>query len=176
MPTRLTGASSSSKHAVEMRVETPAGSAIFFPPCPQAATSFPTDPTGGTVLALSDDSSAKVTLSGTNKISLYGTKTNAFFIGSNGYLTLNSSDSTYLESFASHFVLPRISLLFHDLNPGSAGTVSWLQLSNRVAVTFQNVPQYGFTTPNNFQAELFFDGRIRLTWLNITTLNNLVGL
>src|SRR5438067_10386865 len=51
------------------------------------------------------DSFVKVTLAGTNTIALYGARTNVFFIGSNGYLTLNNGDATYLESFGSHFSL-----------------------------------------------------------------------
>ena len=155
---------------------TPDGSPGFYSLCRMPANNFPSDPTGGTAVSLSDDSFAQVTLSGTNKVGLYGNKTNVFFIGSNGYLTFNSGDLNYLESFGGHFSLPRVSALFHDLNPGAGGAISWNQLSNRVTVTYQSVPQYGFATPNNFQIEMFFDGRIRLTWLALNCLNNLVGI
>src|SRR5262249_42314035 len=61
-------------------------------------------------------------------------------------------------------------------NPGMGGTISWKELADRVAVTYQNVPQYATATPNSFQIELFFDGRLRLTFLTLNCLNNLVGL
>ena len=155
---------------------TPDGSASFYSVCRKVATSFPTDPTGGTAISLTDDSYASVTLTGTNTVAIYNTRRNILYIGSNGYLTMNSGDSNMVESFASHFNLPRVSALFHDLNPGAGGTVSWKQLTDRAAVTFQGVYVYGTTLPNSFQIEMFFDGRIRLTWLTITGLYNLVGL
>jgi hypothetical protein len=155
---------------------TPDGSASFYSVCRNVATSFPTDPTGGTAISLTDDSYASVTLTGTNTVAIYNTRRNILYIGSNGYLTMNSGDSNMVESFASHFNLPRVSALFHDLNPGAGGTVSWKQLTDRAAVTFQGVYVYGTALPNSFQIEMFFDGRIRLTWLTITGLYNLVGL
>src|SRR5262249_48167208 len=129
------------------------------------AGAFPTDPAGGNSVWLSDDSWEQVTLSGANTVALYGQRTNVFFIGSNGYLTLNSGDTTYTESLSAHFNRPRISALFHDLNRGMGGTISWKELGARVAVTYQDVPQYAAATPNSFQIELFFDGRLRLTYL-----------
>jgi hypothetical protein len=63
------------------------------------------------------------------------------------------------------------------LNPGSGGTISWKQLADRVAVTYQAVPVYGSATQtSNFQVEMFFDGRIRLTYLALNTPGALVGL
>ena len=156
----------------------PDGSSSFYSVCREPTSGFRTDPTGGTTVTLTDDSSVQVTLAGANRVSLYGRQTNVFFIGSNGYLTLGSGDMNWTESAAGHFNQPRISALFHDLNPGSlgGGTVSWKQLPDRVAVTYQNVPQYGSTSPNSFQIEMFADGRIRLTYLTISCLYNLVGL
>ena len=155
---------------------TPDGSASFYSVCRNVATSFPTDPTGGTSVSLGDDSYASVTLTGTDTVAIYNTRANAFFIGSNGYLTMSAGDSTFDESFASHFNRPRVSALFHDLNPGAGGTVSWKQLTDRVAVTYQGIYEYGTTLPNSFQIEMFFDGRIQLTYLTINCLYNLVGL
>jgi hypothetical protein len=57
--------------------------------------------------------------------------------------------------------------------------VSWQQLVDRVVVTFENVSEF-FQSPtqtnsNNFQFELFYDGRIRLTFLRVDTRNGIVG-
>jgi hypothetical protein len=155
---------------------TPDASSGFYSLCREAAGAFPTDPAAGNVVSLTDDSYAPITLAGANTIALYGQRTNLFFIGSNGYLTLNSGDGEFAESAWTHFNLPRVAAFFHDLNPGAGGTVSWKQLNDRVAVTFQNVPQYGAVLGNNFQIELFYDGRIRLTYLALSCLSNLVGL
>ncbi|WP_042724213.1 M36 family metallopeptidase [Chthoniobacter flavus] len=154
---------------------TPNASNNFYSVRRTPTTAFPTDPTGGTNLPLSDDSYALVTLTGA-QVSLYGTTYSSFYVGSNGYITFNSGDSTYSESLSAHFNRPRISALFRDLNPGTGGTVSWKQLSDHVAVTWQNVPEFGTSNSNSFQIELYFDGRLRITCLNIAASTGLIGL
>ena len=138
-------------------------------------SSFPTVPTGGTVLALTDDSYAQVTLAAGKQVSLYGASHGSFFVGSNGYITFNSGDTNLFPHFFLHFDQPRIAALFNDLNPGT-GAVTWRQLADRVAVTWQNVPLLGQTGNNSFQIEMFFDGTIRITWLGIAAQNALAGL
>src|SRR5205814_8761057 len=65
--------------------------------------------------------------------------------------------------------------------PASGGHVSWQQLGDRAAVTFQNITEYTnqdhpTINSNSFQFELFYDGRIRLTFLKIDARDGLVGL
>ena len=76
--------------------------------------------------------------------------------------------------------LPRISGLFNDLNPdpgiGGGGTISWRELSDRVAITYQNVPQFANSDSNNFQIEMFFDGQIAITHLALGVIDGIVGL
>ena len=156
---------------------TPDGSANYYGVCRQNAVAFPTDPTGGTALSLSDDSNSRITLSGGSTVAIYKTRTNVLYVGSNGYLTLGSGDTSYSPSYSSHFALPRVSALYRDLNPGASGLVTWKQLSDRVAISYQAVPIYDSSAQTNtFQVELFFDGRIRLTYLNLNTPAGLVGL
>ena len=64
--------------------------------------------------------------------------------------------------------------MFDDLLP--SGHVSWRQLPDRGAVTWLNIPEFGISDQNTFQIELFFDGRIRLTYLQLLTLRALAGL
>ena len=109
-------------------------------------------------------------------MSIYGTRTNVFFIGSNGYITMYDPDEDYLESIGGHFSLPRISALFHDLDPETGGTISWKELADRFVVTFEDIAQYGSPLGNSFQVEMFFDGRLRVTYLTLNCLKNLVGL
>jgi hypothetical protein len=154
----------------------PNGSPDFYLMCGGPATTLPTDPTGGTTIALGDDSYQHISLAESRAVQLYNLAYNNFYVGSNGYITFGAGDSDYDESFSDHFDLPRISALYNDLNPGAQGTVSWRQLDDRAAVTFQNVPEYGSSSGNTFQTELFFDGRIRFTWLNIPCNDVLVGL
>ncbi len=141
-----------------------------------AAAAFPTDPTSGTSLTLADDSFATVTLTSSKQVLLYGVAYSTLYVGSNGYITFGSGDSELSESLATHFNKPRVSALFDDLNPATGGTVSWKQLSDRVAVTWQAIHEYGTTNSNNFQIELFFDGKVRITVLSIAATDGLIGL
>ena len=143
--------------------------------CREEVTAFPVDPAGGTSIALRDDDYFPVGLSG-KTISYYGKNYGTFYIGSNGYVTFVSGDVRYTESLADHFDLPRISGLFNDLTPGAGGEVSWKQLDNSVAVTFENVPEYNQVNSNSFQIEMFYNGRIRITWLEIEAQEGIMGL
>jgi hypothetical protein len=159
----------------QMFTFTPDGSASSYRANRDPTNAFPSS-ASGTVLSLSDDSYVQVNLVAGAQVSLYGTNYTSLFIGSNGYITFGSGDSTWSESFANHFNKPRISALFDDLNPGSGGTVTWIQLVDRVVVTFQNVPEYDASNQNSFQYELFFNGVIRLTYLVIAAQDGLAGL
>lgn len=154
---------------------TPNGSHSFYGVTRTSVSAFPTDPTGGTPLTLSDDSSTQVTPAGV-QVSLFGVNYPTFYVGSNGYVTLVTGDSTLSESVATHFAYPRIAALFDDLDPSAGGAVSWRQLVDRVAVTWQNVPEYSSTNSNSLQVEMYFDGRIRITCLGIAATDGLIGL
>lgn len=140
------------------------------------AGGLPTDPTGGTNVSLGDDSSVLVNVAGGNTVKLYGTSWTGFYVGSNGYVTFGASDGAYLESYAAHFEMPRVSGWFDDLNPLSGGSVSYKQLADRVAITWLNVPEYNTGNQNTFQIELFFDGTIRTSWLTMAAPDGIAGL
>ncbi|MFC1738501.1 M14 family zinc carboxypeptidase [Planctomycetota bacterium] len=159
---------------------TPDGSPDFYSVCIKPATSFPTDPAGGTVLSLDDDD-CKTVLSSDATVSLYGHSygdggEGVVAAGSNGYLIFGGCDTDYTETLDDHFDMPRVSALFDDLNPSSGGLVSRKRLSNRLVVTWENVPEYAFPNQNSFQIEMFFDGKIRITWLGIAATDGIVGL
>lgn len=155
---------------------TPEASIHGYHLCVEPAAAFPTDPAGGTSLSLGDDDSSLITLSGGAQVALYGVNYGSIHVGSNGYLTFGSGDTDYTASLSDHFALPRISALFDDLSPNQAGSVSWKQLADRVAITFENVTQYSAGNSNSFQYELFFDGSIRITWLGIDATSAISGL
>ncbi len=137
---------------------------------------LPTNPAGGTEIELEDDDYKFVKLSGQATVSIFGSVFGSFYIGSNGYITFTEGDDDYSESVTDHFRMSRISMLFNDLNPSEDGLVSWKQLTDRVVVTWENVPEYSGNGSNTFQVEMFFDGRIQLSWLEIGTENCIVGL
>jgi len=154
---------------------TPDGSTSFYSACRESVTNFFTDPSGGTVLSLSDDSFSTRTISG-GSVSLYGRSTNVVHVGSNGHLTYDEGSTDFTESTSDHFALPRVAALFRDLNPVQGGTVYWQELSNRVAATWDRVTEYGAGNSNSFQIEMFFDGRIRITYLHVDASRGLAGL
>ncbi|HRZ82174.1 MAG TPA: choice-of-anchor D domain-containing protein, partial [Candidatus Hydrogenedentes bacterium] len=155
---------------------TPNGSPLYYGVCSAPVVAFPTDPAGGTPLTLTDDSSVQVDLPPGVQVYLYGTAYSTFYVGSNGYVTFTAGSSSFSGSLANHFSLPRVAGLYRDLNPTGQGTVSWKQLSDRVAVTFENIKSFGTTDSNNFQIEFYFDGRIGLTHLGIDAASGLAGL
>jgi subtilisin family serine protease len=149
----------------------------FYRACAQPLDgALPTNPAGGTTLGLGDDSFASVAVNNGNTVRLYGTAWSSFFVGSNGYLTFGSSDTDYTEELEDHFSKPRIAAWFDDLNPSAAGTISYKRLADRVAVTWQNLPEWDAGGSNTFQIELFYDGTIRVSWLAMTAADGLVGL
>lgn len=157
----------------------PDGSIHRYSACITSAANLPVDPAGSTRLTLGDDNHAKVTLTGGKRVWLYGTSYNAFYVGSNGYLSFSGGDANMLESPAAHFSRPRISAFFDDLHPpenAASGGVLWKQTENLVAITWDRVPEYNTTAPNTFQIVLQFDGRIILAWSSMKAVDGLVGL
>lgn len=154
----------------------------FYDVCKEAITVLPTDPTAGTSVSLPDDSpSTLLTLVGGETVKLYGVAYPSVWLNPNGHLTFLASSSTLSESLANHFNVPRISAMFDDLGPHQGGTVTWQQISNqgpdnRLVISYVNVREYNTTNTVTFQYELFFDGRIRLSYLNIGITDGLVGL
>lgn len=154
---------------------TPDGSAGYYSACCEPASDYHTDPNGGTVIELEDNDAKLVLLTGGAQFTFYGVSGQAFYVGSNGYITAPTRDYSPVESLSDHFSMFRIAGLFDDLDPAQGGTVSWKQTADLVAVTFENVPEHDAANSNSFQIEILFDGRIRLTWLQIDAADGLVG-
>jgi hypothetical protein len=157
---------------------TPNGSPSFYSVTREPATAFPSNTTSGaTTITTTDDSSTLVNLAASATAKLYGSSYSSLYIGSNGYITFGSSDIEWTESLTNHFSKPRVAALFRDLNPPVAGgSVKYRQFSDRLAVTWLAVREYGTVLTNNLQIELFFDGRIRITRLACSSTKGLIGL
>ena len=154
----------------------PDGSLGFYRGCAKTIAALPTDPAGGTELSLGRDDFVEVVPDGAN-VTLYGVPYSTFYVGSNGYVTFGEGDFYGWESYWDHFDLPRVSALFDDLDPLTTGEVSWKQLADRVAVSWVGVHQsWSPIGGNTFQIELFFDGVIRISYLEITAPDGLAGL
>ena len=137
----------------------------------QSIGQLPTDPAGGTVLQLGDDDGQRVDLTDGQEVSLFGQAFSAFYVGSNGTITFTEPDRDNRESVADHLDTLRISALSDDFDPRTGGRIVVQQRLDRVVVTWENISQHSQSGSNTFQAEMFFDGRIRLAWLSVTTLD-----
>jgi len=154
----------------------PNGTFDYYAGCTEEIDELPTDPAGGTSITLSDDDYEAVNIGGGETVSLYGDNYSTFYVGSNGYITFGSGETDYTESLEDHFSLPRIAALYDDLNPSSGGTVSWKQEDDRVAVTYLNVPEFSSSNQNTFQIEMYFNGDITISYLDIAATDGLAGL
>jgi len=161
----------------QMFTFTPDGSPNYYRLCRDIVTAFPTDPAEGSPLELGDDDFEIVELSAGAYVSLFGgMEHSAFYVGSNGYITFDAGDKDASDSLFDHFKTPRISGLFDDLAPDQNSVISYKQLEDRVAVTFEDVPEYGAGSTNNFQIEMFFNGTIRITYLEVAATDGHAGL
>jgi hypothetical protein len=99
----------------------------------------------------------------------YGQQQSSAFVGSNGYITFGSGDSTYTENVAAFNSLKRISAFFDDLI-GGGGVFINDQLPDRFIVTYDRTRHYSFGGSNTLQIQLFRDGRIVFAYKGITAL------
>ncbi|MDM8552622.1 trypsin-like serine protease [Desulfobacterales bacterium HSG2] len=152
------------------------GSGNFYSVCREEASAFPTDPAGGTVLSLWDDDYDRVSLSEA-QVSLYGVSYSSFYVGSDGDISFGSGNNEKDRTLDFHFKGPRISGLLIDLNPEGTEGISWKQSEDRAVVTYQDIPEFDISgTSNSFQIEMFFNGVIRITYLNISAKDGVAGL
>lgn len=117
----------------------------------------------------------------------FGGRYNEFYISSNGFVSFEYVMPWTEESFPSiesHFAVQRISFLFADLNPSAGGDI-WLRyLDDRVAVTFEYVPEwlpFSDVFPqspwsSSVQLEMFYSGTVRITYLDLGVMNAVCGL
>lgn len=140
---------------------------------------FPVKPWAGVPLSVADDGSYELALAGGREVELFGQRYGSVFFNANGSVTFTGPDATALESLSAHFGQPRVSACFDDLDPSGA-TCYVQQLDDRVAVTWPKVPEGGVDARTggfaNAQVELFFDGRIRISYEKMTAADGIVGL
>ncbi len=153
---------------------TPNASVDFYDVCIEPIVALPTDPAGGTSVSLTDDGNSPFTP--TQPVMLYGTAHATVYINANGNLTFDASDGDYTETFAEHFGEPRVAAVWDDLDPGDGGTVSYKSLADRAIVTYDAVPERSTSNSNTFQIEMFYDGRITISYLQIDVGDCITGL
>jgi hypothetical protein len=141
--------------------------------------SFPDTPGGGTissqVLPLDDDDFIQVSFGAS--IPFFENSYSSFYVGSNGHVTFTGGDMSYSFSAIAHFNgLPRMSVLWEDLDPWDGGIITFDEYPDRVVVSFEDVPEFGPFGANSFQVRLETSGVITFTHTNITATYGLVGI
>lgn len=155
---------------------TPNGSPDFYEACQEAIAGYPVDPFVSQQLSLGDDDFVQMNITGGQSVSLYGTSYTSVYVSSNGYVTFGQGDDDYDESLGEHFALPRVAGLYDDFNPSQGGNVGWIQANDSVIITWHLVPQYNTGDQNSFQVQLYFDGRVKISWIGLNSSDGIVGL
>ncbi|TFW26273.1 hypothetical protein E4L96_04530 [Massilia arenosa] len=123
----------------------------------------------GTLWTTCDDCNTTRTLPFT--FPFYGQPQTTAYVGTNGYITFGSGDSTYTESVPAFNNRPRIAAFFDDLI-GGGGVLINDTLPDRFVVTYDRTRQYSQGGSNTLQIQLFKDGRIMFGFKGITALTS----
>lgn len=155
----------------------PDGSLSFYAATQEDVADFPQDPAGGAVLDFGIADPVEVHPWYGAKIPFYDNEYDTFFVSSGGFVTFGeqASGAKAAQTLAEHFDLPRISGL-STVDAAVGGTVSVLQDAEKLTVTYENVPTADKQADNNFQIEMFYDGQIRVTYLDMGAASGIAGL
>jgi hypothetical protein len=135
----------------------------------------------GEAVEFGTESWGYVSLANGKSVSLYGMAYTGLYVNANGSITFDGPDAEFAPTLASHFQQPRISIFSAPWIP-QEGEIRWQQEADRVVVFYsaeslwsgyESLPGAGQST---FQAELFFDGRICLTWWSLAWKNGVSGI
>ena len=117
-----------------------------------------------TRLPLGDDEAAKVDFPPGFAFPFYGKDRAEMYVGTNGYITFEEADTSFMPSAEAHSSKPRISALFADVETAAGGEVQYGDLGTAVSVTWSNVTvnddTLGRLPGQTFQTILFQDGTI----------------
>lgn len=143
---------------------------------------FPSDTNDGTDLTeflLDGSDPVGVTLLDGKTMTVYGESYSTVYVGSDGYLAFGEGADVARadQTLPYHFGTVGISAFFANFDIEAGGAVTWRQFHDRVAFTFAAVPEAGKPeTSNSFQVELFFNGDIRVTYLEMDIARGIAGL
>lgn len=126
----------------------------------------------GEFLTLQDDDAVRLPLG--FSFPFFGNEWDAVFVHSDGHFTFGEADVAQTARDAVRAVSgpPRIAAFFWDLDPSREGAaIRYVRTADRLTVTWINVPEWSpdvVGLRQNFQATLFADGRIELSYQSIT--------
>lgn len=135
-------------------------------------------------LRLTEDGVTRIAFN-TARFPYFGKLYSNIYMAANGYISfadLTPINTLNFPSVQAHFAVPRISALFTDLAPSIGGSTWLRRLDDRLVLTYENMPEFRVDSPiappggNTVQVELFFSGKIRMTYLGLAAKDALVGL
>src|SRR5262249_43927842 len=107
----------------------------------------------------------------------FGTYYDTIYIGTNGYITFNSGDTTArLSPAALASDLPRIAPLWADFEVVDAGEIYCKRFADRHVVTLFGVGQPAYEGLSSFQVALLREGRIAFVYRKGKAQAALVGI
>ena len=141
-------------------------------------------PTGGIMLLAEDDVPTQVVFGNVDgalanfDFDYAGATFTDCWMSPNGYITFGSGDNAYEESLAKHFELPRVSVLFHDLDPTKGGYMHvGAGPAGSFVATWHQIPHYWDVSQiSTAQIQLHPDGAITLVWLEVGAHSAIIGL
>lgn len=140
------------------------------------ASDFPTDPTGGLILdfeAMGDPVMAGT--AGGEELPFYGELYDTLYLSSEGWISYGE-EGTAPTTLGAHFSTAQISVLPVDATV-EGSMVSYLQDDEKLVVTYEDVPSAAKAGFNNFQVELFLNGFIRISYVEVdSSISGIVGL
>ncbi len=103
----------------------------------------------------------------------------AIDISSNGFIYLRtgvSVDHQCCDGDLTKFLAnpERISALWMDLDPSVGGSVNFIALPGKAVVTYNNIKEYGTSSANSCQIQLFPSGEFLLTYQTVANLSHTV--
>ncbi len=150
---------------------TPDGSTNFYSIAATNITELPVDTTGYPGIYTGGDGIVPIYIQDPKTVKIYGTPYTRFYLSGDGYLMFNAIVKDWTPTIAEHFAYQRIALFWTDLYSPAGGTISAVQLNDRMVVTYDHVRFAYSGYYCTAQCELYFDGRIRMSWLDCDNWN-----
>jgi hypothetical protein len=129
----------------------------------------------GSPLTLGDDDTEEVPLS--FAFPFLGVSYTSVWVNSDGNVTFGTGDAASTARDAARLIggPPRVAPLLNDLDPSSAGSVSARVDTDRVVVTWTDVPEFGLINTNTFQVTLELNGTITLAYQSLDAQYAVIG-
>jgi hypothetical protein len=143
-------------------------------------SSDPVDPAIGERIELADDEARAIKLPKGFKFRFYKKLYTTVYVHSDGNLTFKAPDAASTDRSLFRLINdpPRVAPLFADLDPSAAGEGGGVYVSTgktKIVVTWLDVPSFGTTNRNTFQAVLYSTGRITFAYGRLDTQEAVVG-